>query len=132
MALAYLPSLHPLNLGRYGDFSYGTYLYAMPIQQLLVMRAHGQISPWLLFAEAAPLTILVGALSWFLVERHFLQRSSQLKHEGLIPLQPMHAAAASSAAPPHSFASVDPVPQPIDRSLHIDGLRHQVSQRGTH
>lgn len=83
MALAYLPSLHPLNLGRYGDFSYGTYLYAMPIQQLLVLRVHGQLSPWLLFAEATPITILVGALSWFLVERHFLQRGSQLKHEGI-------------------------------------------------
>ena len=131
MALAYLPSLHPLNLGRYGDFSYGTYLYAMPIQQLLVLRAHGQISPWLLFAEAAPLTILVGTLSWFLVERHFLQRSSQLKHEGLIPLQAMQAAAPSSASSSHPFTNLEPAPQLIDRSLHLDGPRHQVSQRGT-
>jgi peptidoglycan/LPS O-acetylase OafA/YrhL len=83
MGLAYLPWLHPLNLGRFGDFSYGTYLYAFPIQQLLVMYAHGHISPWLLFAEAAPITLIVGALSWFLVERHFLDRNSQLKHEGL-------------------------------------------------
>jgi len=83
MALAYWPVLHPLNLGRFGDFSYGTYLYAFPIQQLLVMLAHGHISPWLLFAEATPITVAVGALSWFFVERHFLQRSSQLKHEGI-------------------------------------------------
>ena len=85
MGLAYLPWLHPLNLGRFGDFSYGTYLYAFPIQQLLVQRAHGAISPLMLFAEAAPFTLMVGALSWFLVERHFLQRSSQLKHEGILP-----------------------------------------------
>jgi len=88
MGLAYLPMLHPLNLGRFGDFSYGTYLYAFPIQQLLVMRAHGAISPLTLFAEAAPLTLIAGALSWFLVERHFLQRSSQLKHEGILPREP--------------------------------------------
>jgi peptidoglycan/LPS O-acetylase OafA/YrhL len=85
MALAYWPPLHPLNLGRFGDFSYGTYLYAFPIQQLLIMRANGHISPWLLFLEAAPITLIVGALSWFLVERHFLRRSSLLKHEGIQP-----------------------------------------------
>jgi peptidoglycan/LPS O-acetylase OafA/YrhL len=85
MALAYLPLLHPLNLGRFGDFSYGVYLYAFPIQQLLVQRAHGQIAPLTLFAEAAPLTLIAGALSWFLVERHFLPRSSVLKHEGIVP-----------------------------------------------
>jgi len=85
MGLAYLPSLHPLNLGRFGDFSYGTYLYAFPIQQLLVMYTHDRISPWLLFVEATPIALVVGALSWFLVERHFLDRSSQLKHEGFVP-----------------------------------------------
>ena len=86
MALAYLPLLHPLNLGRFGDFSYGTYLYAFPIQQLLVQYAHGHISPWLLFALATPLTLLVGVLSWFVVERHFLQRNSRLKHQGIFQL----------------------------------------------
>lgn len=91
MALAYWPALHPLHLGRFGDFSYGTYLYAFPIQQLLVLRVHGQIDPWLLFAEATPITLILGALSWFLVERHFLQRTSQLKHEGLLPAEPVPA-----------------------------------------
>jgi peptidoglycan/LPS O-acetylase OafA/YrhL len=84
MGLAYLPWLHPLHLGRFGDFSYGTYLYAFPIQQLLVLQAHGNLSPWLLFAEAAPLTLVAGALSWFLVERHFMERSSQKRHEGIL------------------------------------------------
>lgn len=97
MGLAYLPWLHPLNLGRFGDFSYGTYLYAFPIQQLLVMYAHSHISPWLLFMEAAPITLAVGALSWFLVEQHFLDRPSQLKHEGIIPAEMKPAVAAISS-----------------------------------
>jgi len=104
MALAYLPLLHPLHLGRFGDFSYGTYLYAFPIQQLLIQHAikRGSISPWLLFAEAAPLTLIIAALSWFLVERHFLQRSSQLKHEGLFPpLDDPASTRPPSAVPPH-------------------------------
>jgi peptidoglycan/LPS O-acetylase OafA/YrhL len=51
------------------------------------MYAHSHISPWLLFAEAAPITLVAGALSWFMIERHFLDRSSQLKHEGILPTE---------------------------------------------
>jgi len=84
MALAYWPALHPFNLGRYGDFSYGIYLYAFPVQQLLVQHVPGQTTPVRLFLEAAPISILLGALSWFLVERNFLGRRSQVKYEGVI------------------------------------------------
>jgi peptidoglycan/LPS O-acetylase OafA/YrhL len=79
LGLAYLPLLRPLNLGRFGDFSYGTYLYAFPIQQLIVSFAGGTIAPVKLFLLSAPLSVGVGALSWFLVERHFLSRSPSLK-----------------------------------------------------
>lgn len=82
LGLAYLRMLNPLNLGRYGDFSYGTYLYAYPIEQVLVLVANGQLAPAALFAVAAPTTLVVGVLSWFFVERHFLSKSTQLKHEG--------------------------------------------------
>jgi peptidoglycan/LPS O-acetylase OafA/YrhL len=79
LGLAYLPSLRPLNLGRFGDFSYGTYLYAFPIQQLIVKFGGGSMAPLKLFLLAAPISVGVGALSWFLVERHFLARESILK-----------------------------------------------------
>ena len=45
LGLAYLPALNRLNLGRYGDFSYGVYLYAFPIEQLLIMNAGGAHNP---------------------------------------------------------------------------------------
>ncbi len=79
LGLAYLPLLRPLNLGRFGDFSYGTYLYAYPIQQLIVKFGGGTMAPLRLFLLAAPLSVGVGALSWFLVERHFLAREPILK-----------------------------------------------------
>jgi peptidoglycan/LPS O-acetylase OafA/YrhL len=79
LGLAYLPLLRPLNLGRFGDFSYGTYLYAFPIQQLIVSYGGGTMAPVKLFLLSAPLSVGVGALSWFLVERHFLSRSASLK-----------------------------------------------------
>jgi peptidoglycan/LPS O-acetylase OafA/YrhL len=83
MWLAYWPALHPLHLGRFGDFSYGTYLYAFPIQQLLVMHFGGRLQPLALFAMAAPLSLMAGAISWFLIEKHFLSRRAEFKHEGL-------------------------------------------------
>ncbi|HWE95930.1 MAG TPA: acyltransferase [Tepidisphaeraceae bacterium] len=61
------------NFGRFGDFSYGTYLYAFPIQQLIVMARPG-ISPLILFVLAAPLAVLAGVASWYGVERHFIRR----------------------------------------------------------
>jgi peptidoglycan/LPS O-acetylase OafA/YrhL len=79
LGLAYLPWLRPLNLARFGDFSYGTYLYAYPIQQLIVKYHGGTMEPLKLFLLAAPASIGVGALSWFLVERHFLAHESVLK-----------------------------------------------------
>jgi peptidoglycan/LPS O-acetylase OafA/YrhL len=69
-------SFHPLihfhNWARHGDFSYGIYLYAFPIQQLLAMTVPG-ISPLLMFATATPLAVVSGLLSWHIVEKHFMR-----------------------------------------------------------
>jgi peptidoglycan/LPS O-acetylase OafA/YrhL len=81
MWFAYLPALHPLHLGRWGDFSYGTYLYAYPIQQLFAFYFLRLLNPLLLFAIATPLSILAGFLSWHLVEKHFLLRNTVRKLE---------------------------------------------------
>jgi peptidoglycan/LPS O-acetylase OafA/YrhL len=58
---------------RYGDFSYGTYLYAFPIQQLIVWW-WGTVSPLVMFLIAAPLAVGAGAASWHGVEKRFLLR----------------------------------------------------------
>jgi peptidoglycan/LPS O-acetylase OafA/YrhL len=84
--LAFWFAFHPkLNLHRTverlgGDYSYGTYLYAFPIQQLLVMK--GCIGhPIVVFLLATPLTLVVAFLSWRLVERPFLKRKVARKPE---------------------------------------------------
>jgi peptidoglycan/LPS O-acetylase OafA/YrhL len=59
---------------RYGDFSYGTYLYAFPIQQMLtagIGRGWGMPA---FIAVSFGLSLLAGVLSWHLVERWFLPR----------------------------------------------------------
>ncbi|MBA2282521.1 MAG: acyltransferase [Acidimicrobiia bacterium] len=61
------------ELRRLGDPSYGAYIYAFPIQQLLAGAGIG--SPVTMFVLAAPLALLAGYASWHLVERRFVVRS---------------------------------------------------------
>lgn len=58
-----------------GDPSYGIYIYAFPIQQLVVLLV-GAGAPWLLFAISAPATFVAGLLSWKLLEAPILARKS--------------------------------------------------------
>jgi peptidoglycan/LPS O-acetylase OafA/YrhL len=53
------------------DISYGTYLYAWPIEMLLLyfFQIH---SPLLVMSLTIPLAFLAGYLSWHLVERPFV------------------------------------------------------------
>ncbi|MGR3433966.1 MAG: acyltransferase family protein [Shimia sp.] len=51
---------------RLGDYSYGTYIYAFPIQQLVVWM--GVAGPWANVAVALPLTLACAVASWHLVE----------------------------------------------------------------
>jgi peptidoglycan/LPS O-acetylase OafA/YrhL len=60
------------QFARYGDFSYGTYLYAWPVQQLTLYWFHGNLSLYSFFLVALLLTLCCAALSWLFVERRFL------------------------------------------------------------
>jgi len=64
------------KFARYGDFSYGIYLYAFPVQQLLV--AHFQ-SVWNAETLALATFVIAGlcaVLSWHVVEKPWLKRKS--------------------------------------------------------
>lgn len=68
------------NFGRRGDLSYGVYLYAFPIQQLLIEYGQNRLSPPLLFLMALPLASALAALSWRFVEKPFLSRRRTVTH----------------------------------------------------
>jgi peptidoglycan/LPS O-acetylase OafA/YrhL len=78
LGLAYSGRLNFLDLGRFGDFSYGVYLYAFPVEQFVVMSLGSAIPPWVLFLIATPITIVFAVLSWFLVEKHFIGRGAKV------------------------------------------------------
>lgn len=65
IGLARAPRLLAYN--RLGDYSYGTYIYAFPVQQ--VMAYLGITLPLTNMALAFPLTLLLAVLSWHMVEK---------------------------------------------------------------
>jgi len=62
-----------------GDFSYGIYLYGFPVQQTLIHFF--KLSPLGVLAVAMPITILLAALSWFLIEKRALGIKQYLKEK---------------------------------------------------
>lgn len=74
------------RIGSKVDLSYGIYLYAWPIQNLLIWH-YRQISPWLLFALSASIASTCAYASWTFIEspalklkwRYFRQVPDQRK-----------------------------------------------------
>src|SRR5258706_3880537 len=70
--LAQLPSrLH--HFARYGDFSYGMFLYSFPIQQCIVHLTNGTISILLMIFLSMILTLPFAVLSWKWIESKALK-----------------------------------------------------------
>ncbi len=57
------------DFDRYGDFSYGTYIYAFPVQQLLSMYGLNGLGFFPYLALSFLCTAPLAVLSWLLVER---------------------------------------------------------------
>jgi hypothetical protein len=80
------------------DLSYGVYIYAFPVQQLLVICGLGMINP-ILFAIIATITTLpLAALSWFLVEKPAMSLKRRLKRKA----PPGREACARVGDPPNA------------------------------
>lgn len=69
---AFSPRIKLQRFGKHGDFSYGMYLYAFPIQQLLIYHFAGLRTPVLLTILAVPLTFCAAFISWHIIEKPFL------------------------------------------------------------
>lgn len=65
------------DITRYGDFSYGVYLYAWPVQQLI--SPYGS-SPIANFLASAPIILAFAICSWKFIERPSLSMKKVIAH----------------------------------------------------
>jgi peptidoglycan/LPS O-acetylase OafA/YrhL len=67
--LAFVPAGALARFGRWGDFSYGVYVYAFPVQQAVTALLGGHTAWWVNAAVSLPVVVALSALSWHLVEK---------------------------------------------------------------
>lgn len=80
--------------GRFGDFSYGIYIYGYPVQQTVIMLTGNHLSMWVTLAISTSITVTLAFLSWHLIERpalrlkHYFQRENGSLHVAEATNQP--------------------------------------------
>ena len=75
--LAFVPAGLLRKYNTMGDYSYGVYIYAFPVQQVLVALLPGIDAPLLLMLSALA-TLTLAALSWHLIEERSLRLKQHL------------------------------------------------------
>ncbi len=102
--LAFMPAGRLTRFGRHGDFSYGLYIYAFPVQQALVAGADGGLSPLRLLALSFPITLLLAMCSWQLIEAPALRLKRRFGRErypvnaGIMASRPIATTGVSSSS----------------------------------
>lgn len=87
LMVAFSDKLQVHDAAHYGDFSYGAYLYAFPIQQMLQATIGKHWGLPLFIAISMLLSLTAGVLSWHLVEKRFLGRRAR-KSEPAVVIPP--------------------------------------------
>jgi len=77
------------KLSELGDFSYGVYIYAFPVQQLVILAFGTAMGAVLSMTLTALLTFPLAALSWFLVERPVLRLKPRAPRKIAAPQTPV-------------------------------------------
>lgn len=60
------------DAAKFGDFSYGLYLWAFPVQQVTI-EVFGLVEPWLNILIVLSATLTLAVLSWHLIEKRALR-----------------------------------------------------------
>ncbi|MGR6087513.1 MAG: acyltransferase family protein [Arcticibacter sp.] len=80
-ALAFSKKVNMRDVGKYGDFSYGFYLYAFPVQQLIVYLFRTEINVFSMIVLSAACTFPFAFLSWRLVEKPCLNLRNRIARD---------------------------------------------------
>jgi peptidoglycan/LPS O-acetylase OafA/YrhL len=67
--LALNPRLPVIPAARFGDLSYGIYIYGWPVEATAIWLLGGHAAWWQVFLLALPVTAVLAFLSWHLIER---------------------------------------------------------------
>jgi peptidoglycan/LPS O-acetylase OafA/YrhL len=71
--LALNPRLPVIPAARFGDLSYGLYIYGWPVEDAVMWFSGGHAAWWQVFLIALPAASAMAFLSWHLVERPMLR-----------------------------------------------------------
>ena len=104
--LGFAPAPALLAYNRIGDFSYGTYIYGFPAEQVIATLFPG-IGPLTMIVLGVPISILLGAFSWRFVERPALALRRMTGRRSVESAEAPYPGAAEAAAAP-----LAPAPQP--------------------
>lgn len=79
------------SAGRFGDLSYGLYIFAFPVQQTIVWLNHGRL-PWVpLFLVTLLACVAMALVSWHLVEKRALRLKPARPQRAAVPTPGPHA-----------------------------------------
>ena len=70
---------------RFGDLSYGLYIYGWPVEEAVIWSLGGRALWWQVFAIALPATAAIAFLSWHLVERPALRLKPGSRRRTALP-----------------------------------------------
>jgi len=112
LLLAYRTS-HLVRLPRrLGDYSYGLYIFAFPVQQA-IMQWLAPSNGWITFALATPIVLALAVASWHLVEAPALTLKQRIR-------RPLEHASAATVAHPLGRAALQPEgPAPVPAPPHL-------------
>ena len=81
LVFAFFRHFKLIDVGRIGDYSYGVYLYAFPVQQSLIYYFKNSMNAWQLVLYSLSITLMLAAVSWHVIEKPALKlkRSPNLK-----------------------------------------------------
>jgi len=77
--------VHNKRMNLRTDLSYGTYVYACPVQQVLVIAGLGTLNPLVFAVISTVATLPFAAMSWFLVEKPAMKLKSRITKPAVRP-----------------------------------------------
>lgn len=73
------------NFGKYGDFTYGIYIYHFPIIQVFVSYGlFNKYNPFIISIIVLLLIVVLSVLSWHVLELRYLSKTRKMRHKKLI------------------------------------------------